>query len=317
MSTSGGLHVEVATLREKVKELESSGAQGYLMEPDDIYLSPIANRHEMAFLSDDFKRLCAEIEATKGNVQPVGVVNQGNGRMELVFGHRRRRACKKMGYKVRAIEIPGPIAPAVLMQYMHAENSARTDLTVYEQGCWYHEALEKKVFATAADLAQGLGITEAWVSKSLTVARLPEDVIRAYPNPLEITSKMGEELAKAIKADADTVLFRALELQDLKEDGKPYSAQEIFLRLLYEGGVTRAEKPRPMKLADKAKAYGKINRDAKGRIQIVLDEKFSREEMKRIEAFVQDLAKGKQAFQAPAPKSPKNPVKKASASKAE
>lgn len=317
VNTTGGLHVEVAALREKVKALEESGAQGYLMNPDDIHLSRYANRHEMSFLSQDFKDLCAEIQSTGGNVQPIGVVKQENGRMELVFGHRRRRACKKLGLKVRVIEIPGPIAPAVLMKYMHAENAARTDLTVFEQGCWYHEALQDKVYPTAAELAQDFGITEAWVSKALQVARLPEDVIRAFPNPLEITSKMGEELAKALKADEDAVLYRALELQEPREDGKPYSAQEVFLRLLYEGGVTRAEKPRPMKLADKAKPYGKINRDAKGRIQMVLAEDFNRDEMKKIEAFVQELAKGKKSFLPPEPKVKKNPVKTAQSKKAD
>lgn len=317
VNTTGGLHVEVAALREKVKALESSGAQGYLMNADDIHLSPLANRHEMSFLSDDFKRLCAEIDATKGNVQPVGVVDQGDGRKLLVFGHRRRRACKHTGHKVRVIEIPGPIDPVVLMQYMHAENAARKDLTVFEQGRWFHEALEQKVFGTAAELAQCLGVTEAWVSKALLVARLPEDVIKAFTNPLEITSKMGEALTKALKDDEDAVMYRVLELQEPREDGSIYTAQEVFLRLLYEGGVTRAEKPRPMKLADKAKPYGKINRDAKGRIQMTLAEDFSRDEMKKIEAFVQELAKGKKSFQPPEPKVKKNPVKTAQSKKAD
>lgn len=86
------------------------------------------------------------------------------------------------------------------------------------------------------------------------------------------------------------------------------------MRLMYEGGESRAEKPRALKLADKAKPFGKTSRDAKGRIQITLAEEFGYDERKKIEAFLQDLAKSKKAFQAPEPKvkkSKKNPVKKA------
>lgn len=315
LNTAGGVQVELAALREKVKELTESGAQGFLMNPDDIQLSRYANRHEMSFLSQEFKDLCKEIELTGGNVQPIGVVKQENGRFDLVFGHRRRRACKKLGLKVRAIEIPGPISPAVLMKFMHAENTARADLTVYEQGCWYHAALQDKVYATAAELAQDFGITNAWVTKALQVARLPEDVLKAFPNPLEITSKMGVELAAALKKDEDAVLYRALELVEPKEDGSPVlTAQQVFMHLMYEGGESRAEKPKQLKLADKAKPFGKTARDAKGRIQITLAEEFGYDERKKIEAFLQDLAKTKKAFQAPEPKakkSKKNPVNKA------
>lgn len=296
MNTAGGLQVEVAALRETVERLKNEGAQGYLMDADDIYLSPLANRHEMAFLTEDFKRFCQEIDATKGNVQPVGVVDQGDGKKLLVFGHRRRRACKQMGHKVRVIDIPGPISMDVLMKFMHAENAERADLTVFEQGRWYHEALQQGVYATAVELAQSLGVTDAWVSKALMVARLPEDVIKAFPNPLEITSKMGEELTKALRSDEDAVMYRALELQEPRENGAIYTAQETFLRLMFPDGVTRAEKPRPMRVSEKAKPFGKINRDAKGRVMMALDPAFTRDDVEKIKAAVLEIAKKKAAF---------------------
>ena len=61
-----------------------------------------ANRHEASFLTAEFEELKAEIAAAGGNVQPIKVrpVEVLNGSTpstdttyELIFGHRRHRAC--------------------------------------------------------------------------------------------------------------------------------------------------------------------------------------------------------------------------------
>lgn len=302
MRTAGGMHMEVAALREKVKKLEESAGEGEWLDPSELKVSKLANRSEHAFLTEDFKRLKDEIKRTNGNVQAVGYSLQSDGSKLLVFGHRRRRACADLATKVRSIKVADNISDELLMLFMHAENKERADLSVYEQGMWYHSALEDGVYKTIEDMALALGVSNTWIIKALRVARLPEDVIKCFVSPLEITSKMGEDLEKALKQDQDAVLIRAL---DLLEKTEPMPAAQVFLNLMFEGGETRAEKPRPLSLGDRAKPYAKINRDAKGRIQLQLAPDFNRTEMKRLEAFIADMAKEKAAFQVPVKKSKK------------
>lgn len=300
--SGAGIHMEVATLREKVKRLEESAGEGEWLDPADLKVSKLANRSEHAFLSEDFKRLKDEIKRTGGNVQAVGYSLQSDGSKLLVFGHRRRRACADLASKVRAVKVADNISDELLMLFMHAENNGRADLSVYEQGMWYHAALEDGVYKTIEDMALALGVSGTWIIKALRVARLPEDVVKCFLSPLEITSKMGEDLEKALKNDQDAVLYRALELL---EKAAPMPAAKVFLHLMFEGGETRAEKPRPLVLAERAKPYAKINRDAKGRISLQLAAEFTRAEQKRLEAFIAEMAKEKEAFKAPVKKAKK------------
>mgnify|MGYP000187395218 CR=1 FL=1 len=68
-----------------------------------------ANRHEASFSDEAFAELKAEIAAAGVNVQPVSVRPVLNGSTaggpayELVFGHRRHRACLELGLPLQAM----------------------------------------------------------------------------------------------------------------------------------------------------------------------------------------------------------------------
>lgn len=86
-----------------------------LINPDQIVYSKFANRLEASFLSEDFSLLKDKISKCGGNVQPIKVRQKidslgaldkdqdGNQLYEIVYGHRRHRACKELGISVLCI----------------------------------------------------------------------------------------------------------------------------------------------------------------------------------------------------------------------
>ena len=85
------------------------------MDPRLIAPSRWANRHPDAFEGPEFEQLRREIEDAGGNVQPIkirpitdGRTAEGGARYEIVFGHRRHRACLDLGLPVLAVVSVAP-----------------------------------------------------------------------------------------------------------------------------------------------------------------------------------------------------------------
>ena len=94
---------ELGKLRDRLKEHEGA-APTRKLDPQTIVPSRWANRHPDAFRTAEFARLKQDIELAGGNVQPISVrplIDQP-GRYEIVFGHRRHRACAELGLAVLA-----------------------------------------------------------------------------------------------------------------------------------------------------------------------------------------------------------------------
>ena len=94
---------ELGKLRDRLKEHEGSTPTRKL-DPQAVVPSRWANRHPDSFSTAEFARLKQDIELAGGNVQPISVrvlIDQP-GRYEIVFGHRRHRACSELGIPVLA-----------------------------------------------------------------------------------------------------------------------------------------------------------------------------------------------------------------------
>ena len=98
------------------------------IDPALITASEYANRHEDSFASAEFNDLKAEIAAAGGNVQPIKVrpvPGSDPQRFEVIFGHRRHRACRELGIPVLAVV--ESITDAALFVEMDRENRKRED----------------------------------------------------------------------------------------------------------------------------------------------------------------------------------------------
>lgn len=255
--TAIGMHAETVYRDRKIAEEnknlthENEGLKGRLAEfegaelaknldPKLVLPSKWANRAEASFQSKEFDALKLEIESAGGNVQPIKVrpiaaeqSRAGQGAYEIVFGHRRHRACLELGLEVLCtIE---EIDDANLFTQMDRENRQRADLRPYEQGVMYARALDDELFPSMRKMAEALGVDVGNASKAISLARLPDLVLSAFQSPLDLQQAWASGLNEALQKNPDVVLARAKDLAALP--AKP-GALEVFKTLTAEGVVS-------------------------------------------------------------------------------
>jgi ParB family transcriptional regulator, chromosome partitioning protein len=239
----------LAQLEARLKEYEGT-LPVRLLDPEAVVPSRWANRELQGFDSADFLALKSEISTAQGNVQPIKVrpLKGSEDRYEIVFGHRRHRACLELGIPVLALV--EEVSDADLFKEMDRENRSRLDLSPWEQGMMYRRALDEKLFTSQEQLARELGVDAGNVSKALKLAALDRALVDAFRSPLDLQYRWAKPLMEALNSDRDRVLARAAEL---KKNGVgtlgPKAVFEVLIGLeakesadvlLSVGGVVRA-----------------------------------------------------------------------------
>lgn len=235
VATQSPIHREAEALRRVVESFEGARVVRAIA-PGSIVASQWANRHEDSYVSSDFGELKREIQEAGGNVQPIKVRplngstfdKGGDARFEIVFGHRRHRACLELNMPVNALI--ESVDDQALFEQMERENRGRKNLSPWEQGCMYRAALDKGLYASQRKLSESIGVDISLISKSLALAKLPKDVIGAFSSPLEIQFRWAQPLGVALQKDLNGVLSRASKITaQLKTN--PLSAAEVFSQL--------------------------------------------------------------------------------------
>ena len=266
---------EAEELKSRVKALEEEAPLRKL-DPSIVKPSKWANRHEATFGTADFAELKAEIAAAGGNIQPikvrpVGVLNGSTPpsvqTYEVIFGHRRHRACAELGIPIlAAVEEASDIS---LFEQMERENRGRKNLSAWEQGMMYRRALDDGLYNSLRRLSESLNVDLSLVSKSVSLARLPEAVVAAFKSPLDIQFRWAAPLAEAMQKDPEGTLARA---RAITEAPSGQEASEVLSKLI---GRAEPEPGRPgskaLKISTAGKVAGKLVEDAKGRVVIRLN----------------------------------------------
>jgi ParB family chromosome partitioning protein len=260
------------------------------LDPRRIKQSKWKNRHELSYSTPEYVELKTEIEAAGGNVQPIKVRRVGKGadgqdEYEVVYGRRRLRACLELGLEVSAIV--EEMDDLQLFTEMERENRSRADLSAWEQGVMYKEALDAKLFSSQRHMAAVLNVSQANLSMALALAALPEQVIRAFPSPLELQFRWASELTQALERDTARVITLATEIA---EKSPRLPAKEVLTLLVSAQGTPNTE-PVQQELKAGDKVVGSFSRDAKGRISVKLKAgALSAVNEKKLIEFVQRLA---------------------------
>jgi ParB family chromosome partitioning protein len=237
------LEGEVEELRAKLDEFDGALATRKL-DPRLIVPSRFANRDEASFGTKDFSQLKTEISDAGGNVQPIkvrpipesnhGGVGQSHPpgepplpTYEIVFGHRRHRACLELGLPVLATV--ADIAEQTLFVEMERENRSRKDLSAWEQGVMYKRALAAGIFPSNRRLAEAIGRDLSDVGKALALASLPDVVVQAFASPLDLQFRFAKALNDAWSNDPLGVAAQAVEIQ---RSMPRLAAKEVFRRLV-------------------------------------------------------------------------------------
>lgn len=266
------LERRIAELNGRVEQLSAErGAQA--MDPRLIAPSRWANRHPDAFEGPEFAQLRREIADAGGNVQPIkirpiadGRGAEGGARYEIVFGHRRHRACLDLGLPVLAVV--EDLNDAGLFVQMERENRGRENLSAWEQGRMYLRAIEEGLFPSNVKLAAAIGRDPSDIGKAVRAAKLPLEVTSAFPSPTAIQFRWVADLERAFREHETKVLSTARELGRMSP--RPL-AGDVFTALtapLRQKGVGPSHPSRELDFGPLGR--GAIRQDKQGRTVVEL-----------------------------------------------
>ena len=266
---------ELGKLRDRLKEHEGA-APTRKLDPQTIVPSRWANRHADSFNTAEFARLKQDIELAGGNVQPISVrlLTDQPGRYEIVFGHRRHRACGELGIAVLATIDTSAVSDHDLFSAMDRENRERADLSPYEQGIMYRRALDEKLYPSNRRLAEALGVSHTWVANVLLVADLPAPVVECFRSPLEIQHRYAKSIAAALETDRKVVLRRA---EKLRAQERPKAATAVVAALIGVSNESAELKKQPLEIDGKPVGYW--SKDGAGRFTVQINAAYVKEDL--------------------------------------
>lgn len=273
---------KLAVLEARLKEFDGV-LPVRLLDAEKISPSKWANRDVRSYDLAGFKTLKDEIEQAGGNVQPIKVrpVKGAADQYEVVFGHRRHRACLELGLPVLALI--EDVSDQDLFKAMERENRTRADLSPWEQGVMYRRALNEQLFQSQEQLAKEIGVDAGNLSKALRLADLPETVVEAFASPLDLQYRWAKTLNDALQGDPEGVLERAKELAANRSVAQ--SAKEVMEVLC--GQVALA--PAVETVVVDGKAVAKISNDG-SRVSIQFTKGvISSGQVKQMREFIQEL----------------------------
>lgn len=214
------------------------------LDPASVRASEWANRWEESFRTASFAELKREIEEAGRNVQPIKVrpiPASDPQQYEIVFGHRRHRACQELGLPVWAVV--ESLDDTALYVEMERENRSREDLSAYEQGLMYLRGAT--LFGSMRKLAEKIHRDVGIISKATAIASLPEHLLAAFPSRNQIQFRWSKPLADLQATSASVLEQRARDLVQRRARGENLSAQQVFAALT---AVTPAPVRRPQEI---------------------------------------------------------------------
>jgi ParB family chromosome partitioning protein len=255
---------ELAKLRQRL-EVFDGAMPARRLDPARVVSSRWENRHKSSFSTPNFARLKTDIQLAGGNVQPILVrpMEGSPETYEIVFGHRRHRACSDLGIPVLAIILTEPLSDLELFAAMDRENRERADLSPWEQGTMYQRALDDGLYPSMRQLGEALGVSHTWIRKATAVAQLPQAVIECFRTPLEVQYRHAEQIAAAIEKDRRAVLKRAEKLR-----GRNLSANEAVAQLVES--ASPGPRDRAQEIRAGTQVVGRWSREKTGAITIRL-----------------------------------------------
>jgi ParB family chromosome partitioning protein len=225
------------------------------LDPRTIYEGAGKNRAESAYASDEFEQLAVSILAMGGNTQPIvarpvtatDVLPAGTAyEYVLVSGARRLRACKQHQLQVHAI-VTDKLTPLDESLHRLAENFNRESLCAVELGWQVQFIREQHADAKLSDAAIGrmIGADKSAVSKALSLASLPRQIIECFEYIKHLRYSDAKPLTDAFSAAPHAVLEAAEQIRS----GPQLKATEVLQRLTKaaadatRSGANAAKKP--------------------------------------------------------------------------
>ena len=246
-------------IEDEARELKDALARGQnVLELDPTQIDPsfLSDRFEATF-DEPFEQLKASIR-DHGQEVPALVRPHPtkDGRFQLAYGHRRWRAAKELGFKLRAVVRLIDDVSLVLAQGL--ENSARKDLTYIERAM-FARALEDRGTDRQVIMA-ALSTDKTELSKMISVARsIPDHIARRIgPAPKAGRRRWMELGDHLLTTHAAERVERLLADPDLSAD-----SDTRFLRVLAAlSKPPRASKPFAIWTSENGKSLAFLSEEA-------------------------------------------------------
>ena len=132
------------------------------------------------YLQESIDRLTINL-SNIGQQSPIQVAlrHDAEGRFTIIEGHRRVRALRKLGRATVKAMVVDKNEALDLYKLAFDLNTQRDSQTIFDNAMAWRELLVKGQVESQQALAAFLGIDETTVSMTLSVAHLPEEVLRA------------------------------------------------------------------------------------------------------------------------------------------
>jgi ParB family chromosome partitioning protein len=180
MMLAAGENAHLQT-KEKVSHANKIDGESFLeIELEKIENNPMQPRINLS--EDELKELTRSIKL-HGLIQPISVIEMGEGRYILKAGQRRLMAHKMLGKKkIKAIvqekvHIPGGDNDRILFEIAVMENTQREQLDPLELALSLRHAMDKKLYKNMDELANSIGKSKSYISKVLKVLALQDSII--------------------------------------------------------------------------------------------------------------------------------------------
>ena len=239
------------------------------------------NRDASAYADAAFEQLKADIRRAGKNISAIKVLRvkptrnrtTAHGLYEVVYGHRRLRACRELGLQVLAVIGENMSEREALLERV-SENTGRSDFTPLELGRICVHALETKLFSTQKQLAVALGRDAGDISKAIALAGLPAAVMAAFDCPSDLQYRHAKPLRDAVARDLNAVLAAAEELAD--EIG-PKPPGKVLARLTRDAStaIGPSNSAPAIPLVWQGTTFGELEISAGGHVTIKILDHFS------------------------------------------
>lgn len=275
---------EAATARALRASL-ADGEQVVQMSPDDIDASFISDRIA-ADVDPTFAELKAAIEA-HGQQVPILVRPhpEDEGRFQAAYGHRRLRAARELGVRVKAIV--KALSDAELIIAQGQENNERLGLSFIERGLFALRLESRGFERPTIAAAVGVGLPE--LSRLIGVAQtIPADLILAIGPAPRVGRPRWMEFAKRLEGGKSVGL-----LQKMLADGAflAASSDQRFERAFAAAETkTKSAKTRPDEIQTPGgRRVGRLTRTARSFVLESRDPAFARFLGSRMSQLLQEF----------------------------
>lgn len=195
---------------------------------------------------------------------------------EVICGARRHWTATYLGWEL-LIEIR-ELGDEEAFRLADIENRDRVDISDYERAVDYKNALNA-YYSNQKQMAERLEVSIDWLSRFLSLADLPDEIVKAYRDITEIKVRHYRDLAPALKREATKkkVIEAAKKLH-----GKNFDGKQVITAL-----KAAIEEPRPKKslLASYETSAGtkmlSVSKKGKGGLSIEIESGASKDELKK------------------------------------